>query len=728
MIPIAVWGVIGDRCRCSKGADCVSAGKHPRGSWRTDPLDPAEGDNVGYATGSPNGVWVLDVDGAKGYDSLLALVEANGDLPTTRVCQTGSGGLHIYFKIPDNGKTIRNSVRKIADGIDVRGEGGFVVAPPSVHASGGCYTWVSEAEPVRAPDWLEAKLVVEKNTKTLETEARAAILKVAPQDRLTRAVQYASKIPPAVEGEGGDNATWSIGHAGFSFGVAQEDWLGWVERNWNPRCTPPWSADDLKTKIENGYTYPATAVFGWRLVADNPEATDPSEVPSSPMKYFVLESVADMDIAGAWLETVHHETWVNVADSLYSQDKHRWVPLTHADVHRRVVADIHAARADVNGKLIRIALSVGKRDSIAKAIAGLVPSQDLDQFYRSIASGVSLANGVLVIDKMGSTLHDHDNSDAPCVWQYLDVELNGSDDCPNWDRFVAQVIDDPEAIDLVHEYVGVAMLGIATRFDTILLLYGDGANGKSTMLETFVRHCFEPTRVSALPLHEWGKEFSRIALRGKLLNSVSELPPRVLLDTEECKKIISGEPTVARAPYTPLTTFYPLAGHVFSANLLPPVGDSSPGFWRRIRVIRFPHSFLNSKITRAELVTTFETERAGIVSKCLQAASRAIQRGHLLCVDSVSTATKLWRSDSDAVARFLSGCCRPSDQSTATLKKLHQDFGSWYGEQSLGDSARIGRRTFATRVQNMGYEAIKVSGSMRFAIEILDRKDWIDHG
>ena len=93
------------------------------------------GANVGIRTGAASGVFVLDVDsmeghGTDGHGSLGALERENGPLPRTVEAVSPSGGRHLYFRYPD-GSAVRNSASQIAPGIDVRGEGGMVLAPPS---------------------------------------------------------------------------------------------------------------------------------------------------------------------------------------------------------------------------------------------------------------------------------------------------------------------------------------------------------------------------------------------------------------------------------------------------------------------------------------------------------------------------------------------------------------------------------------------------------------------
>jgi hypothetical protein len=150
--------------------------------------------NVGIATGAASKIWVLDLDKKEGVDglkSLAALEQQYGSLPATLKAVSPSGSVHYYWLWP-SGREVRNSTSGIAPGIDVRGEGGMVLAPPSVRPGKGAYAWTSIVAPVEAPDWL-LDLAIRANDSSRERvsgeseaspELIAAALAVIPNDDL----------------------------------------------------------------------------------------------------------------------------------------------------------------------------------------------------------------------------------------------------------------------------------------------------------------------------------------------------------------------------------------------------------------------------------------------------------------------------------------------------------------------------------------------------------------
>ena len=127
-----------------------------REMWRSAPEA-----GVGIRTGAASGLVVLDVDPKSGGDETLYELEAvHGHLPETIEVLTGGGGRHLYFRHP--GGEVRCSAGKLGPGLDIRADGGYVVAPPSRHPRGGTYEWEvshlpEDTELAEAPVWITSQ-------------------------------------------------------------------------------------------------------------------------------------------------------------------------------------------------------------------------------------------------------------------------------------------------------------------------------------------------------------------------------------------------------------------------------------------------------------------------------------------------------------------------------------------------------------------------------------------
>lgn len=154
-----------------KGCKDASTDKGIIGRWFT------EGDhNIGIATGEVSGIFALDIDARHDGDQTLSRLEQeHGELPPTWRFLTGGGGEHVIFRHP--GRSVPNSASKIGEGIDVRGDGGYIVAPPSLHICGRPYAisvdhHPDEVELADAPTWLLDRIcpVIDTATTTQATK------------------------------------------------------------------------------------------------------------------------------------------------------------------------------------------------------------------------------------------------------------------------------------------------------------------------------------------------------------------------------------------------------------------------------------------------------------------------------------------------------------------------------------------------------------------------------
>jgi hypothetical protein len=172
-------------CSCGKPADAPkhSVGKHPRTitglKEATNDLKQIEAwwtewpnANIGVATG-PSNIYVVDIDPKNGGEATLAaLIKQHGDgfMSTLRQV-TGSKGLHLFYRQPEDPKLrLRNTAGALGDGIDTRGDGGYILAPSSNHKSGGTYEWAKNFPMpswdyiMEVPEWVAQTIREEKPT------------------------------------------------------------------------------------------------------------------------------------------------------------------------------------------------------------------------------------------------------------------------------------------------------------------------------------------------------------------------------------------------------------------------------------------------------------------------------------------------------------------------------------------------------------------------------------
>lgn len=192
--------------------------------------------NLGVVTGAISDLVVLDVDPAHGGDeSLMELEQMHGALPDTVESLTGGGGRHIYFRHP--GGTVHNRVG-LSPGIDLRGDGGLIVTPPSVHPSGRRYYWEVSHHPddtpfAKIPAWL-LQLARDKD---------------GPRGQPLR--HWRNLVRDGVsEGERNSSLASLVGHLlwhGVDREVVHELMLCWNQT----RCRPPLSRDEVTAVVDS---------------------------------------------------------------------------------------------------------------------------------------------------------------------------------------------------------------------------------------------------------------------------------------------------------------------------------------------------------------------------------------------------------------------------------------------------------------------------------------------
>lgn len=173
---------------------------------------------IGIPTGEPSAVFVLDIDrdeskGLDGFATLAAMEAAHGPLPATRTQRTPRGGEHRLFSWP--GFKVRNSASKLGAGLDIRGDGGYVIVAPSVNADDVPYEWIREGEPAAAPHWL---LVLLDGRKPRDEAQALAAPRKTKDDRGSYAAAALANECTIVTGAADGQRNEALNRAAYSLG------------------------------------------------------------------------------------------------------------------------------------------------------------------------------------------------------------------------------------------------------------------------------------------------------------------------------------------------------------------------------------------------------------------------------------------------------------------------------------------------------------------------------
>ncbi len=511
-------------CSCGK-SDCKRPGKHPiaqavphglkdaardsdiiRRWWRDHPQA-----NIGVPTGAPVGWIALDVDTYKdGENSLWSLEDKYGKLPLTVVQQTGGGGWHYLFRTPI-GVRIKNSVENLGPGLDVRGDGGYIIVAPSNHVSGNSYCWEISSHPkdqsiADIPNWLLDKIQAGSGRQQdYAGSAEDKRLSPAEFNRIRQALNYL---------DADNRDVWvDVGMALHSTG-AREAFGLWSEWSQNSTKYDPvdnrrvWSSFKPDGGKTLGSLFHAAKAAGWRPPAD----------------------FADTPTEESWVEQLQrtkkgYEPSASNLDLILSHD-HRWSGVLAWDEFDQKITKLQIPPFD--------GADTGEwtdADDTRTAIW-------MDRCYHIRVSSNLVAETVRVVAERHKyhPVRDYLNS---LTWDGLIrlktwlIKYLGADDGP-FIRSIGQCF----------------MIGAVSRifspgckFDNVMILEGDQGIGKSTALAVLANPWFSDTPF------DLGSKDAFLAMRGKWIIEIGELDTFSRAENSRAKQFFASRVDTYRAPY-----------------------------------------------------------------------------------------------------------------------------------------------------------------------------------
>ncbi|MGD9881231.1 MAG: bifunctional DNA primase/polymerase [Reyranella sp.] len=214
---------------------------------------------------------VVDLDGKEGWDAWTRLVREHRGVPETYAVRTPRGGLHLYYE-----GSLPSTVKKLGDGVDTRGRGGYVLVPPSV-VDGKPYRTEIDIDPAPLPPWIDAKL---RSHLPPVSDVPEHVDQAAAE---RRARQHLSRMGPVLEGTR-DNTAFKVACELRDLGCDPDLSLRLMQELWNPLCVPPLDDETLRIKVDSASrnaqnamgssaSAPPSEVFGAILGTLAPEDT-----------------------------------------------------------------------------------------------------------------------------------------------------------------------------------------------------------------------------------------------------------------------------------------------------------------------------------------------------------------------------------------------------------------------------------------------------------------------
>lgn len=648
---------------------------------------------IGVATGKISGIVVLDID-MKGQNLDMTyeeLAEKYKIGPDDIVSRTGSGGYHVFYKHP--GSIVPNAQRlNNTQGLDVRGDGGYVIIPPSMHVSGKRYEWIRSPFKKQLPE-CPSYILPENRTYGDKTGT--------PSE--AKEFMEAEKV-----GEGRRNAMLAA-MAGLlrSSGIEDEESLFQVLMPLNiKKCVPPLDEPEVRSIVKNIQRYRTNKT---NKPQDMP--LDLQDILTLPRNDFGFGTA----IAKIWAGKLKY----NHTDGKWLMwDKHYWKP----DETRRIIL----IAAETANMFKQAAEKLADDDEKARVRKHATSSQNLSRMkaaleiagsHESIASvhsdwnaqsNLIATNGHIIDLKTGKTV-------TPDPEQYISrrayVDYDPEATCPAFEQFVSDIFEGNfNIINFIQRAIGYSLTAEILE-QCLFILVGEGSNGKSTLLD--VIYSLEGDYAFSAPFSTFERSPSGnaqtndlAAFTGKRLVIASEPREGSSLNDARIKTLTGGEPITARYLYQEHFTFFNRAKIWLGVNHLPKVSDDSHGFWRRVRKINFNVKFVGNDeplgpgVMRKDpdLMSRLLAELPGIFNWAIKGAVAWYAEG-LQYPDEVRQATQEYRTANDPLHNFIRDRCTLGPDADIEVSDLYRIYTAYCEEQRLRAYEIVSQTKFTARIK-----------------------------
>jgi len=318
---------------------------------------------------------------------------------------------------------------------------------------------------------------------------------------------------------------------------------------------------------------------------------------------------------------------------------------------------------------------------------------------------LNLENGILNLDNF--ELRDHDKHFLSTI--RIPIQFNPDARCPRIDKFLKEIVD-PEHAPFLYEIVAWC-LDTSYLIRYVVLLLGEGANGKSTYLE-LLRTFLGKGNCSAIPLQAFSWRFSLAGTYGKLANIYADLSSRDLYDTSVLKLCTGGDMVRGESKFKNEFYFHPTAKLVFSANIPPKIEEDTLAIWRRFITLQFPKQFIGAKQDKHLLSKlTTPQELSGLLNVALAALKHLRETEEFSYAPSSGEVRETYLISADPVQAFLEERCYITPEKWISKEDMFHEFIQFCSEKHVPGytKTKLGRvlaKQRQIRSQGTGWQGI----------------------
>lgn len=300
--------------------------------------------------------------------------------------------------------------------------------------------------------------------------------------------------------------------------------------------------------------------------------------------------------------------------------------------------------------------------------------------------------------------------------------------CSTWLAFLSRVIPDPEQRAYLQRLCGFSLTA-RTDEHTLHVLYGQGANGKSTFTDTwsYVLGGYSVAAPASLMLKSKNERHptEMANLHKRRLALASESPADGKLDEERVKSLTGGDRVPARRMREDWWDFEPTHKLVLSTNHRPRIAGTDRGIWRRVRLVPFTVTIPEAEWDRG-LKGKLRAEAAGVLAWMVAGLHDFLARGSLDPPASVLSATEDYRREEDELAEWIEDELLAIASARTPVQRVYENYTAWASAEGVPERFQVRPKTLTKRLLERGYVVKRNHGGMRVWEGVALREDVSD--